>query len=121
MKRYLIPLTMILALVGVELTCSCSTRTTDVPNLSEESRGCSMISEKTAILIAQGALQTSYVESKFDISVQDGNENWVVRFATKCVDCEDGHPYVIVKKATGEISQVFRYGEPEKLTSPTAR
>lgn len=118
MKSPFIHLSILLIALGVVIKSNCSTNTTEIHSQLGESRSCSMISEKTAVLIAQGALQTSFVESKFDISVEDFNDDWIVRFATKCEGCDDGHPYVVLKKTTGEVSQVFRYGEPEKVMSP---
>ena len=98
-------------LVAVSLA-SCSKSSKDYE--ARMSPACPVISKETAVLIAKGALQTSYNESRFNIDVGEDGENWIVKFQTKCSACNDGNPYALVKKSSGEVVQVFPYGEPMK-------
>ncbi len=77
------------------------------------------ISAETAILILKGNLNSSMGSDEYDVSVIDRPASWEVRFATKCLDCQDGHPYGLIDKKTGEILQFYRYGEPMKIPENT--
>ena len=116
MNQYCLKLFVLLC-VGTVFQIGCANYPNNDSNLRRETPQCSTISEQTATLIAQGALQISHGESKFKISVHGKGDRWEVRFATKCVGCEDGNPLVIVSKGTGDVLQVLPFGEPEKLES----
>ena len=77
------------------------------------------ISSETAILIMKGNLNSRMGSDEYDVSVIDRTGYWEVRFATKCIGCQDGHPYGMIDKKTGEILQFYRYGEPMKIPENT--
>ncbi len=105
-------LTGVLFVVFQAGCCNCDNQTLKNQNSTIYERH---ISSETAVLIAKGALQTSFTDKDYDVSVKDGVDNWEIHFSTKCVGCTDGHPFVKVNKANGEVIRVFRYGEPMSL------
>jgi hypothetical protein len=67
------------------------------------------ISSETAIAIAEHEMKLDM--KRFDVSVKEGIDFWEVHFSTKCTDCVDGHPYIVINKLNGDVVRVYPYGE----------
>jgi len=74
------------------------------------------ISSETATLIAKGAMSDNNFDIKtFDVlSVTEGIDYWEVHFISKCVDCLDNKPLVVINKENGEVVRFYRYGKPSE-------
>jgi hypothetical protein len=74
-----------------------------------------VISAETATLIAKGELSEQFDLKNLDVSlVKDSGDRWEVHFVSKCADCLDNKPYVVIDKMDGHVVTVFRYGEPAR-------
>jgi hypothetical protein len=73
------------------------------------------ISSETAILVAKGELSNHVDLKSFEVTgINEGIDYWEVRFISKCRDCLDNQPSVVVNKTSGEVVRFYRYGEPAK-------
>jgi transketolase N-terminal domain/subunit len=71
------------------------------------------ISSETAVLIAKGELSKNVDIKGFDVKeVKEGIDYWEIHFISKCADCLDNQPYVVVNKTNGEVVRFYQYGAP---------
>jgi hypothetical protein len=96
----------ILALLFQSGCCRCDTTNLENRIQTLENRH---ISSGTAIAIAKHEMKLDM--ERFDVSVKEGIDIWEVHFSTKCKECVDGHPYVVINKLNGDVVRVYPYGE----------
>lgn len=83
--------------------------------ISNQKNSCGGISPEAAILIGKGFFFEDSSVENFEVSVKEDGEFLEVHFASKCKECNDGKPYLIIRKINGEVIRSFRYGKPMSL------